>query len=227
MPPGRPAIRLSYVRMITTAQRRSKDRRETGTRAQLLEATQACLRSRGLAHTSSRSIADVAGANLGAITYYFGSKEHLVAAALAEELRSWTQPVLELLAGSGDPATRLLQAVNTLSETFEQQRDRAPGLLEVFVHTARDPDASSPVAQIWRNLRSQLAAVIAELLADDAIPGWVSPDAMAALILAVGAGTVVSATVEPERVDHRAIAAQFASLLLAAGTRSGGQGGPE
>jgi BetI-type transcriptional repressor, C-terminal len=150
-----------------------------------------------------------------------------VSAALAEELRSWIQPVLELLAGAGDPATRLLQAVNTLSETFEQPRDRAFGLLEVFVHTARDPDASSPVARNWRNLRSQLAAVIAELLADDAIPGWVSPDAMAALILTVGAGTIVSATVEPERVDHRAIAAQFASLLLAAGTRSGGQGGPE
>jgi hypothetical protein len=150
-----------------------------------------------------------------------------VSAALAEELRSWIQPVLELLAGAGDPATRLLQAVNTLSETFEQPRDRAFGLLEIFVHTARDPDASSPVAQIWRNLRSQLVAVIAELRADDAIPGWVSPDAMAALILAVGAGTVVSATVDPERVDHRAINAQFASLLLAAGTRSGGQGGPE
>jgi AcrR family transcriptional regulator len=192
-----------------------------------VEATQACLRSRGLANTSSRAIADAAGANLGAITYYFGSKEHLVAAALAEELRSWTQPVLDLLDGTDDPATRLFQAVNTLNETFEQQRDRAPGLLEVFVHGARDPGMSTPVAQIWSHLRAQLVRVITELRDTGSIPGWVAPDAMAALILAVGAGTVVSATVEPDRVDHRAIAAQFASLLLAAGTTSGGQGGSE
>ncbi len=221
------AIPLSYERMTTGVQRRSRDSRDTGTRTQLVEAAQACLRSHGLAHTSSRAIADAAGANLGAITYYFGSKDHLVAAALAEELRSWTRPVIDLLADAGDPATRLLEAVNTLNETFEQQRDRAPGLLEVFLHAARDPDTSSPVAQIWSNLRAQLAGVITELRDTGSIPGWVAPDAMAALILAVGAGTVVTATVQPDRVDHRAIAAQFASLLLAAGTRSGGHGGTE
>jgi AcrR family transcriptional regulator len=213
--------------MTTRLQRRSRDRRDTGARAQLLEAAHACLRSRGLAQTSSRVIADAAGANLGAITYYFGSKEHLVAEALSEELRSWTQPVLDLLAGTEDPATRLLEAVNTLNETFERQRDRAPGLLEVFVHAARDPGTSTPVAQIWSHLRAQLVRVITELRETGSIPAWVAPDAMAALILAVGAGTVVSATVEPDRVDHRAIAAQFASFLLAAGTTSGGQGGTE
>ena len=41
---------------------------------------------------------------------------------------------------------------------------------------------------------------------------------MAALILAVAAGTVVSVTVEPDGASHRDIASQFASLLLAAGS---------
>ena len=204
--------------MITAVQRRSKDSRDTGTRDRLLAAAQGCLRTRGLAHASSRAIADEAGANLGAITYYFGSKDQLVVAALAEELRDWLQPVLELLGAGRDPATRLMDAVNALNETFDEQRDRAPGLLEVFVHAVRDPSSSNPVARIWTDLRTQLAAVIAELRATGVVPTWVAPEAMAALILAVGAGTVVSATVEPDRVDHRAIAAQFASLLLAAGT---------
>ena len=43
---------------------------------------------------------------------------------------------------------------------------------------------------------------------------------MAALILAVAAGTIVSATVEPDGVGHREIAAQFASLLLAAASNA-------
>jgi AcrR family transcriptional regulator len=204
--------------MNTARQRRSKERRETGTRERLVEATQGCLRTGGIGRTSSRAIAERAGANLGAITYYFGSKEQLVAVALAAELHDWTQPVLDLLAEPDEPATRLLGAVTALSETFEEQRDRVPGLLEVFVHAARAPDAENPVAATWQHLRTQLAAVIAELRTRDAVPDWVEPGAMAALIVAVAAGTVVSVTVEPERVSHRDIAGQFAALLLTAGT---------
>jgi AcrR family transcriptional regulator len=202
--------------MNTVRQRRSKDLRDTGTRARLVEATQGCLRTRGLARTSSRAITDLAGANLAAITYHFGSKERLVAVALAAELEQWTQPVLELLDGPDDPATRLLGAVTTLNATFDEQRERVPGLLEVFVHAARDADRDNPVRAMWVGLRARLVAVIGELRAGGAVPQWVEPDAMASLILAVAAGTVVSSTVEPTGVDHRAIAAQFVALLLEA-----------
>ena len=101
--------------MNTRRQRRSKSSRDTGTEQRLVEATRGCLRSRGLAETSSRAITDLAGANLAAITYHFGSKEGLVAVALAAELEGWTQPVLELLDQAGDPATRLLGAVGRRS----------------------------------------------------------------------------------------------------------------
>ena len=202
--------------MIKEVQRRSKDHRDTGTRLRLIRATQRCLELRGVAQTSSWAIADDAGANLAAITYYFGSKERLIAVALAEELHDWTQPVLDQLAAPGDPATSLLVAVHTLNATFDEQRERAPGLLEVFVHAARDADPRNPVAQIWTGLRARLATVIEQLRTRTAIPDWVAPDAMAALILAVAAGTIVSATVEPDGVGHREIAAQFAGLLLTA-----------
>jgi AcrR family transcriptional regulator len=202
--------------MIDEVQRRSRDRRDTGTRQRLIGAAQGCLRTRGLARTSSRAITEAAGANLGAITYYFGSKEHLVAVALAEELHDWTAPALDLLADPSDPAAGLLAAVNTLNATFDAQRDRAPGLLEVFVHAARNADRANPIARIWVDLRARVAAVIEELGSRRAIPQWVAPDAMAALILAVAAGTIVSATVEPDGIDHRQIASQFASLLVAA-----------
>ena len=203
--------------MNTTRQRRSKSRRETGTRERLVEAARGCLRTRGLAETSSRAITDLAGANLAAITYHFGSKERLVAIALASELEAWTRPVLELLDEPGDPATRLLGAVSALNATFEEQRERLPGLLEVFVHAARDADPGNPVTATWTDLGARLAAVITELRAGGVAPVWVVPDAMAALILAVAAGTVVSVIVEPAGASHRDIAAQFASLLLAAG----------
>ena len=57
--------------------------------------------------------------------------------------------------------------------------------------------------------------MITELREGGAIPQWIDTDAMAALILAVGAGTVVASAVDAT-TDHRAIGNQFAALLLAA-----------
>jgi AcrR family transcriptional regulator len=206
--------------MTLEVQRRSRDRRDTGTRARLIEATKGCLLTLGVAQSSSRTIADAAHANLGAITYYFGSKDHLVEVALAEELHDWTQPALALLREHSDPAAGLLAAASSLNQTFDEQRDRAPALLEVFVHAARDPDPHNLVARIWADLRAQLASLVDELRSRGAIPQWVAPEAMAALILAVAAGTVVGTTVEPSGVSHRDVAAQFANLLLTAASAS-------
>jgi AcrR family transcriptional regulator len=202
--------------MTPAVQRRSKAHRDTGTRDRLVRAARTCLRLHGREGASSRAIADTAEANLSAITYYFGSKEDLLADALAEELAEWTDPALATLASPGDPTTRLLHAVSILDAAFEQARDRVPALLEVFVHAARDERADAPVARTWAALRARLSDVIAELRGAGVVPAWIDPPSMASLILAVVAGTVVATAVDAAGTDHRAIGAQFAALLLAA-----------
>ena len=202
--------------MTTDTQRRSKARRDTGTRERLVAATRTCLRLHGRERASSRAIAAAAQANLGAITYYFGSKEDLVSVALADELAEWTDPALAVLAAPGDPATRLLDTIALLNAAFDEARDRAPALLDVFVHAAREAGTDDPVARTWTTLRSRVAEVIAELRDRGAVPDWVDAESMAALILAVGAGTVIASAVDADGTDHRAIGAQFAALLLAA-----------
>ena len=204
--------------VVQPAQRRTKDRRPTGTRDRLVAATRECLRTRGSVGTSSRAITDLAGANLASITYYFGSKDELVAVALAQELDDWLGPVLDRLADDGDPALRLLAAIDALNEIFESQRDRMPALLEVFVQAARDGSGDHVVARTWSDFRDRLASVIDELRAAGAVPAWVDPDSMATLILVVAAGTAVGVTVASETVSHRGVASQFAGLLLAAQT---------
>ena len=92
--------------MNTTRQRRSKSRRDTGTEQRLVEATRGCLRSRGLADTSSRAITDLAGANLAAITYHFGSKEQLVALSRARAAAVRTSGVELVSAVRSSPASR-------------------------------------------------------------------------------------------------------------------------
>ena len=205
---------------VHSTQRRAKDRRPTGTRDRLVAATRECLRTRGSAHTSSRAITDLAGANLASITYYFGSKDALVAVALAQELDDWLRPVLDGLAEAGDPALRLLAAIEALNQIFEAQRDRMPALLEVFVQAAHDGTGDSVAAHTWADFRDRLAAVIDELRRSGAVPQWVEPESMATLILVVATGTAVGVTVAPETVSHRTVASQFAGLLLAAQTRA-------
>jgi AcrR family transcriptional regulator len=213
--------------MNSTVQRRSTGHRPTGTPERLVAAARECLRTRGAARTSSRAITELAGANLAAITYHFGSKDALVAVALAQELDDWLGPVLDRLAEPGDPALRLLAAIDALHEIFEAQRDRVPALLEVFVQSAResardadaDAHADGVVARTWASFTDRLAAVVDELRVRGAVPSWVEPGPMATLIVVVAAGTAVGVTVAPESVSHRAVASQFAGLLLAAAQR--------
>lgn len=67
------------------------------TRVHLIDATAQIIRNSGPQAATSRAIADRANENLGAITYYFGSKDVLVAAALTANARSLIEPVVQEL----------------------------------------------------------------------------------------------------------------------------------
>ncbi|MET0895224.1 MAG: TetR family transcriptional regulator C-terminal domain-containing protein [Acidimicrobiia bacterium] len=195
-------------------QRRTRGKVDRGVRDRLVDAARTCVREHGVAATSSRRITTAAAENLASITYYFGSKDELIAVALAEELREWIEPARALLARTDDPVARLLEAVTELSTAFDAERARVPALLEAFVGAARDPAARGPVAAIWCEVRSQLTDVLVELQARELVPRWVDAEAMAALVIAVVAGTVVNETVDPDGPSHTRVAAQFATLLV-------------
>jgi hypothetical protein len=123
--------------------------------------------------------------------------------------------VIEVLAAPGDPATAMLEAVRRLDDEFDAMRDRAPALLEAVVHAIRTESAE--VVALWTELRLHLARHIDALREAGAVPPWVDPEPMAALILSVAAGVTVAIAIEPGGPSHRAIAEQFAALLLSAG----------
>jgi AcrR family transcriptional regulator len=186
------------------------------TRERLVEAARVCVRDRGLAGASSREITRVAGANLAAITYHFGSKEALLAAALFDELERRVGPALRALDRAGAPTERMLAAIQELASEFERSRDDALLLLEVLLLATRDARYRAEALRVYQGLHDRLAALIGELQGDHAIPSWVAPDAMASLILAVANGIVLQTQLDPSGADHTAMAAQFAGLLLEA-----------
>ncbi len=181
-----------------------------------MDAARLCVRRDGLSGATSRQITQTAGVNLAAITYHFGSKDDLVAEALFAELERRVQPALDLLGAPGPPESRLLHVVGALSEEFERSRRDTLVYFEALLLAVRDQRYRRSALQLYRSLRARLSEVIAEMAGGGSIPGWVDPEAMAGLILAVANGIALQSQLDPKGPDHRTISAEFAQLLLAA-----------
>jgi AcrR family transcriptional regulator len=186
------------------------------TRERLIRSTLACLQKGGLGATTSREIARTAKTNLQSITYYFGSKDDLVAEALLRAIRSWIDPARTILRSETlDPVSRMVGAVQALQDAFERARPLMPVYLEALVHSPRNDRIRSGVRRLTRELRKLLVEQIAELRETGFLPHWVEPDAMATLLLSTADGLALHAVIDPKAVDPRAVAGQVTQLLLA------------
>jgi AcrR family transcriptional regulator len=83
---------------------------ETNQRERLLDAAVACFAADGVAATSLRSIALKAGVTPALVNYYFGSKEQLLDAFIAERVTTAVQLLRESLLEAGEDPRALLAA---------------------------------------------------------------------------------------------------------------------
>lgn len=186
------------------------------TEARLIAGTLECLRRYGLRGTTSRAIAAAAGANLGAITYHFGSKDELVAKALLQAIRSWIDPALAVLRQDMDPAARLLAAVEQLRTTFAEAREMLPVYLEALLAASRSEGLREGVVSLMAEVRAFLSAQLAEQREGGYLPDWIEPDAMATLLMATADGLGLHAVLGTEGLDVDRVGAQAVQLLLSA-----------
>ena len=120
-------------------------------RAQLLEAVIDLVRDVGPAALQMRDVAERAGIALGTVYRYFGSKEHLLAAALCEWQERLARRVLaprpgdETLAG-GDLTERVLSFVRKEIRGFARNPKIAE--LMVQVHVSSDPYARDALTRM-------------------------------------------------------------------------------
>ncbi len=174
------------------------------------------LAKRGLASTTSREIAAASGVNLAGITYHFGSKDRLIVEALLSAIRQWLAPALDILKGEADPVTRMIGAVEALQTSFERARGLLPLYVEALAQASRNAQLQKAVAFLYAELRGFLAAEIEDLRSTGFLPGWIEPAHMAMLLVAAADGLAVHAAIEPDAVDHQAVAPQVIQMLLSA-----------
>ena len=188
----------------------------TDTRSQLIESTRESIRDLGIAGATAREITGRASANLASITYHFGSKDLLVTEALIAEAHDLVAPVLELLTSDEPGPERAARAASRLVEVFDRSRSQIPVYLAAVAAAPHQPELRAGLAALWDEVTDHLATDIERQRDDGMLPAWVRPRAMASVIVAVVNGVVVAAALDPDGVDHTAIAAQLLALLLSA-----------
>jgi len=140
-----------------------------GTRADLIAAGRKLFGQRGFDGTSIRAITAEAGANLGAVTYHFGSKRNLYSAVLEEGLRPMAARVRAAAASEGTALDRMLKIVAAYWDHFETRPDM-PHLLLQEVAAGKQPPPV--VAEIIKGVRDTIAGLQLEGEADGSVrPG--------------------------------------------------------
>lgn len=149
------------------AERRRRDGPSPrATRADLLTAGRRIFARRGYDGASVRAITREAGANLGAVTYHFGSKRALYAAVLEGGLRPLAERVVEAARSEGSALDRMVRVVEAYFEHLARNPD-VPQLLLQEVAAGKKPPAV--VFEIVGTLKATLAGLHAEGVADGSI----------------------------------------------------------
>jgi AcrR family transcriptional regulator len=198
------------------SQRRSPDGASGDTRRQLLDATVRLIESDGPAAATSRSITAAAGANLAAITYYYGSKDALIAEALVDTGRRLLRPVIAALGETASPIEQMVHASRLLTEVLGANTGPLRGYVQALAAAIHDPAVRDALATLHREIAELLAEQIRAHQESNAVPGWVDPTAMAATIVSLVDGVAVTTAAELTETEPSAIAGQFATLLARA-----------
>ena len=144
----------------------SRHRRGDATRADLLASARRLFSQRGFDGTSVRAITRQAGANLGAVTYHFGSKRGLYAAVLEQGLRPIAERVGEAAASAGTALERMLRVVQAYFEHFESHPDLPHLLLQEVAAGKKPPPV---VVEIVRGVKETIAGLQIQGMEDGSV----------------------------------------------------------
>jgi AcrR family transcriptional regulator len=126
--------------------------------AAVLAAARGLFAERGFEGASVRAITDTAGANLGAVTYHFGSKESLYVEVLRTAISPLRDRVYEAVVRERTPIDRVAAIMRAFFEHFRDNPD-VPRLMLQRIAAGQPPPG--PVGDIVRDVLRTLAGEIA------------------------------------------------------------------
>jgi AcrR family transcriptional regulator len=128
-----------------------------GTPESILGAARQLFARRGFDGASIRAITKGAGANLGAVTYHFGSKQALYEAVLDRVLSPLAERVARAASAEGEALARIEEVVRAFFAHLDENPDM-PQLMLQEIAAGKEPPA--PV----RRVLGQVSGVLVELV---------------------------------------------------------------
>ena len=190
-----------------------------GNREALLVGAKRCLYEKGYARTTARDIVAAAESHLPSINYYFGSKEALLNAAIAETARRWLVRVATVAAEkpAGDPWEQMQALFDDLFEIFRENRGIIVSFFEALAVAERSEELRAQLAGFAEELRTAVKGLVEYVLPPEALERGAAPDVIATVLMALTDGLAIHWLIDPERTPD---ARQILTSLRAAADAS-------
>ncbi|MFQ6045383.1 MAG: TetR/AcrR family transcriptional regulator, partial [Gemmatimonadales bacterium] len=163
---------------------------QTGTSQALIAAARHLFAKHGYKGSSVRAIARLARANLGAISYHFGSKEALYEAVITSLTQPFRAQVQEVSREPGPPLERLERLVRKFFEYFGKH----PELPRLIMHQLASDQPMPPAA--LRVLRANHGTLV-ELIEAGQHDGSIRPGNARLMALSIAAQPIFLSLMRP------------------------------
>lgn len=187
------------------------------TKAALLQAAKELVLERGYAGASVRELAALAGTNLGAVNYHFGSREKLLDQAILEFFLEWGAEVGEVeVASDAGPLEQLAARARPMVDGIAGAQPQFVMFLEALLQARRSPDLRRELVGHYARQRERAAEYIRASPGGRELPARMV-DVIASYMLAVADGLQLQTLLDPEAVPTgEELAALYEGLAAAA-----------
>ena len=183
-------------------------------KAQLLQAASNVFSRIGFHAANVSDVAIEAGVSQGTIYHYFKSKDDLFMAVFeAWETESFYQEVRAAAIGSASAAEQLRQLAYGIGVRMAEARELLPANVEFWSHIYRNAAIKESFRQIFSGLRTTLAKLIQDGIAQGEFVS-IDPNAAASLFIAIYDGLILQWLADPKSMDWKKESKTLVDLML-------------
>jgi AcrR family transcriptional regulator len=167
--------------------------------ARIVDAMRSSVAARGAAGSTFDHVAREAGVSRGLLHYYFGTKERLLVEVVRRDCDMRMAALDEALSGARTADDFIDVLVRSLENVVEHDPAFFTLIFEIFTLARRNEEIAAEMAELMRRTRTQLADLLASKQRDGVLELAEEPDAVAAVLFALGDGLALWALSEPGR----------------------------
>lgn len=163
----------------------------------IVDAMRASVARRGMAGSTFDHVAREAGVSRGLLHYYFGTKERLIIEVVRRDSDLRIGALEEALAGARTAEDLIDVLVSSLEALVGEDRWFAVLSFELFTLGQRNEEIAAEMAALGQRARDHVAEQIAAKEREGVLTLGAAPEAVAAVLLALGDGLAVRMLSEP------------------------------